>query len=152
LLKLFPWSKEFNPKIQTNSSAQVWVRIHGLAQEYWRKNIIFSIASGVGSPICTDSNIAKPMLERTFGQYAKVLVDVDLSKALRYKLLVERKGYAFYVDIEYENIPPYCSYCNMIGHHVDYCKKWNSEVDMPATDNLPKKKPVREQKQTFVQK
>ncbi|MCI08339.1 pectin acetylesterase, partial [Trifolium medium] len=51
LLKLFAWSNDFNPKAQHNSSAQVWVKIYGLAQEYWRKNIIFTIASSIGTPI-----------------------------------------------------------------------------------------------------
>jgi hypothetical protein len=89
-LKLFPWTRDFNHKLLNNSSVQVWVRIFGLAQEYWRKNILFSIVSGVGSPICTDASTAKPMFERTFGQYARVLVDIDLSLPLRHRLLVER--------------------------------------------------------------
>jgi hypothetical protein len=48
-LKLFTWSRDFNPNIQQNSNAQVWVRIYGLAQEYWRPKILFAIASGVGT-------------------------------------------------------------------------------------------------------
>lgn len=123
-LKLFPWSKDFSHNNLTNTSAQIWVKIFGLSQEYWRKNILFSIVSGIGSPICTDSNTAKPMIERTFGQFARVLVDVDLSLPLRYKLLVERTGYAFHVDLEYENGPAFCTYCKSIGHHIDYCKWW----------------------------
>lgn len=47
------------------------------------------------------------MIERTFGQYARVLVDIDLTQTLRYSLLVERKGFAFYVDLEYENLPDF---------------------------------------------
>lgn len=33
-LKLFPWSKDFNPCLLKYSYAQVWVRIHGFSQEY----------------------------------------------------------------------------------------------------------------------
>jgi hypothetical protein len=92
------------------------------------------------------------MLERTFGLYAMVLVDIDLSQTLRHKLLVERKGYSFYVDIEYENVPPYWTYCKMIGHHVDYCKKWHVEEEVvPGNENIPKKKHVREQRNFFMQ-
>jgi hypothetical protein len=83
LLRLFAWSKDFNPRVQQNNSAQIWVRLYGLSQEYWRPNIIFAIASSIGTPICIDSNTAKPMLERTFGQFARVLVDMDLSQTLR---------------------------------------------------------------------
>jgi hypothetical protein len=71
-LKLFAWSRDFNPKLQYNTSVQVWVRIYGLSQEYWQKNILFTIASSLGTPICTDSVTAKPMLERTFGQFVRV--------------------------------------------------------------------------------
>jgi hypothetical protein len=128
-LKLFAWSPDFSPKTQQNTNAQVWVRIYGLSQEYCRKNILFSIVSGVGSPICTDTVIAKPMIERTFGQYARVLVDIDLTQTLKYSLLVERKGFAFYVELEYENLPDFCAYCKITGHHVDYCKKWRPEFE-----------------------
>jgi len=32
VLKLFAWTRDFNTCIQNSSSAQVWVRIYGLAQ------------------------------------------------------------------------------------------------------------------------
>jgi len=33
IMKLFAWSRDFNPNLQSSTSAQVWVRIHGLSQE-----------------------------------------------------------------------------------------------------------------------
>jgi len=123
LLKLFPWTKDFSPNLQTNTSAQVWLKIHGLAQEYWRKRIIFAIASSVGTPICVDSVTSKPAIERTFGHFARVLIDIDLSKELRYEVLVERKGYAFFVELEYENVPEFCVFCKTVGHSVSVCRK-----------------------------
>ncbi|PNX74454.1 hypothetical protein L195_g030374 [Trifolium pratense] len=151
LLKLFAWSKDFNPKLQHNTSVQVWVKIFGLSQEYWHKSILFTIAGSLGTPICTDSVTAKPMMERTFGQFARVLVDIDLLQPLRYRLLVERKGYAFYVDLEYEHIPDFCSHCKVIGHHIDNCKKWQKEELLKADKvvNTKKKEPA-EPKKIFV--
>ncbi|WJX83945.1 hypothetical protein P8452_66568 [Trifolium repens] len=127
-LKLFAWTSDFNPNLQRNTTAQVWVRLFGLAQEYWRPKILFAIASSVGTPICTDALAAKPMFDRTFGHFARVLVDMDLSQPLRYKVLVERVGFAFYVDLEYENLPPFCSHCMMVGHFLENCK-WNQNFD-----------------------
>lgn len=49
LLKLFTWTKEFNPNTQQQSSAQVWLRMYGLSQEYWFPKILFAIASSVGT-------------------------------------------------------------------------------------------------------
>jgi len=133
VLKLFTWTRDFSPSVQKLSTAQVWLKIYGLAQEYWRQKIIFAIANSVGTPICTDSATNKPIFERTFGQYARVLVDIDISQPLRYKVLVERKGYAFFVDLEYENIPAYCVHCKMIGHDIDICKKLHP-VDIKKND------------------
>jgi hypothetical protein len=123
LLKLFAWSRDFNPNLQHQTSAQVWVRIHGLSQEYWRPKILFAIASSVGTPICTDAASVKSPFDRPFGHFARVLVDMDLKTNLRYKVLVERKDFAFFVDLEYENMPDFCDNCMVIGHHRSYCKK-----------------------------
>jgi hypothetical protein len=109
ILKLFNWSGDFSPKNYSSTSAQVWLQIHGLSQEYWRPKILFAIAGSVGTPICTDIASAKPMIERTFGQYARVLVDLDISQPLRYQVLVERKGFAFFVNLDYENVLDFCS-------------------------------------------
>ena len=123
ILKLFTWTKDFNPKNQNQISVQVWMRIYGLSQEYWRKNILFAIASSVGTPICTDNISCKPLMERSFGHFARVLVDLDLSDQLRHGVMVERKGYAFFVDFEYENLPDFCTYCKSVGHYVDICRR-----------------------------
>lgn len=137
--KLFAWSKDFSPKNQRNTYAQVWVRLYGLSQEYWVQNILFTIAGSLGSPICTDSTTAKPRIERTFGHYARVLVDMDVSQTIRYKLFVERKGYAFFVDVEYENLPDYCTNCKSLAHYVEICKKLNcEEVDVPMKETTAK--------------
>ncbi|KAK2417404.1 hypothetical protein QL285_039707 [Trifolium repens] len=136
-LKLFAWSPDFNPNLQKNTTAQVWVRMYGLAQEYWRPKILFAIASSIGTPICTDAIAAKPMFDRTFGHFARVLVDIDLSQTLRYKVLVERVGFAFYVDLDYENLPPFCHHCKMVGHYLESCK-WVQNYDDGNQTKEPK--------------
>ncbi|XP_058741926.1 uncharacterized protein LOC131614346 [Vicia villosa] len=134
-LKLFPWTKDFNPHFLKQASAQVWLRIHGLAQEYWRPKIVFAIASSVGIPLCTDSASNKCCFERPFGHYVRVLVDLDLSQELRYKVLVERKGYAFFVELEYENLPDYCSFCCQVGHGLEKCNRRNVEGNPDKKNN-----------------
>lgn len=130
ILKLFAWTTDFNPSLLQNSTAQVWVRIYGLSQEYWRPKILFAIASSVGTPLCTDAVTSKPAIDRTFGHFARVLVDMDLSKDLKYKVLVERKGFAFFVELGYDNLPAFCNYCKITGHSLDKCRKWN-EANKP---------------------
>jgi hypothetical protein len=33
-------------------------------------------------------------------------------------MLVERNDFDFYVDVEYEKIPPFCNSCQIIGHSL----------------------------------
>ena len=94
-----------------------------MAQEYWRKRIIFAIASSVGTPICVDLVTSKSAIERTFGHFGRFLVDIDLSKDLKHEILVERKGFAFFVGLEYENVLELCGFCKLVGHNASVCRK-----------------------------
>ena len=87
----------------------------------------------MGTPICTDTNTGKSMLERTFGQFARVLVDIFLTCELKYKVLVERKGFAKFVNLDYERIPEYCNTCSMIGHNDGNCRRnMKKGIDEPG--------------------
>jgi hypothetical protein len=129
-------------------TAQVWIRIYGLSQEYWRPKILFAIAGSIGTPICTDAATNKSKFDRDFGHFARVLVDIDLKHAPTYRVLVERTGFAFFVDIEFENLPAYCSYCKCIGHEVSVCKR--NKVPQVHDDGAPKKITRQEHKATYL--
>lgn len=60
---------------------------------------------------------------RLFGIYARVLVDVDMSGKLFESVLVEREGYAFPVEIQYERKPLFYSHCKTLGHSIQQCKR-----------------------------
>lgn len=98
------------------------VRFLELPQEYWSPNILSAIASCLGTPMRLDAATSKCPLERSFGHFARVLIDIDLSAKIRHKLWVEREGYAFLVNVEYENLPLFCSHCRNIGHIFSTCK------------------------------
>jgi len=115
--------------MQSSTSAQVWVRIYGLEQEYWRPKILFAIASSIGTPIFTNYASTKPRIERTFGHFDRVLVDIDVSQVPRYKVLVERKDYAFFVEFKFEDMPGFCSYCKKVKHYIDESKHANKTVE-----------------------
>jgi len=149
-LKLFAWTKNFSANTQQQSSAQVWIRIYGLSQEYWRLKILFAIESSVGTPICTDHATNKPMFEREFGHFARVLVDIDLRTAPKYRVLVERTGFAFFLDLDYDNLPQFCSFCCCIGHQQANCKRSNPNLDDKDSRKNPRKKP--ETRKEFVTK
>ncbi|CAL0321590.1 unnamed protein product [Lupinus luteus] len=113
-LRLSLWTPDFNPSLKKQSHSQCWIRIMGLSLEYWSAKILFSIAGGLGTPISLD----EATTTRSFGHFARVLVDIDLKSNLPNQILVEREVFAFFVSIEFENLPDFCSGCHSIGHAV----------------------------------
>jgi hypothetical protein len=69
---------------------QCWVHLLELPREYWSRNIILAIVSCLGTPMTLDAATSKCPLERSFGYYARVLIEIDLSTKIRHKLWVER--------------------------------------------------------------
>ncbi|XP_019414619.1 PREDICTED: uncharacterized protein LOC109326388 [Lupinus angustifolius] len=124
-LRLFLWSPDFNLNLQKLSHTQCWIKIHNLPQEYWSPRILFSIAGGIGTPISLD----EATHTRSFGHFARVLVELNLKTNLPEQILVEREGFAFFVSIKYENLPNFCQGCQTIGHMVAQCRRNNKNQD-----------------------
>ena len=101
-----------------------------LPQEYWRERTLKEIASAVGTPIDIDG----PTRNRTYGHYARILVDIDLSKKAYDEVLVERDGFAFNVEIQYEQRPLFCHHCYSIGHNIATCRWLNPQVAKEKVD------------------
>ena len=74
------------------TNAQVWIKLHDLPWEYWDASILKNIARGVGVPLKIDHNT----IEGKFGHYARILVDIDLSKELTDSLMIEKLGHKFF--------------------------------------------------------
>lgn len=89
-----------------------------LPKEYLREKTLKEIASAVGTPIDLDG----PTRNRTFGHYARILVDIDLSKRAYDEILVEPDGFAFKVEVQYERRPLFCHHCYSIGQNVTTCR------------------------------
>ena len=50
-------------------------------------------------------------------------------------LPVERDGYAFDVEVQYEKLPLFCHHCNIIGHNVSNCKWLHTKKPMKKIDH-----------------
>ncbi|MCI08167.1 defensin-like protein, partial [Trifolium medium] len=72
------------------------VTSNGAAQEYWRQRTLFEIASAIGTPLSLDESIKN----RTFGHYARVLVDMDLSHLVFDEVTVEREASAIKIQVD----------------------------------------------------
>jgi len=118
------WTKDFIPKAQAQTHAQVWVRLMHLPQEYWGKQTIFEIASGLGSPLTID----EATRNRRFGLFARVLIDVYLASKMFESVIIEREGHALSIVVQYEKYPLYCAHCRNLGHSIHSCSKMNHEA------------------------
>ncbi|KAM7476819.1 hypothetical protein LguiB_024062 [Lonicera macranthoides] len=116
--RLQPWCNDFNPANQKHSTAQVWIRLHDITQEYWDPQLLISIASLVGIPQAIDPSTLSFM----YGHYARIQVEIDLIHTLPSRLLVKREGYSFEVPVTFESLLKFCTHCQLMGHFVGECK------------------------------
>lgn len=73
---------------------------------------------------CTDTTTNNSIFDPNFGHFSRVIVDINLMAELRYNVLLERKGFVFFVELEYENILDFYEKRMIIGHDKSYCKKY----------------------------
>jgi len=78
VLYLSPWKRDFHHSTRYHTESQILIPLMYMPQKYWSENTLFEIASAVGTPITVDV----PTQYRSFGYYAMILVDTDLSKHL----------------------------------------------------------------------
>jgi len=88
LLRLSQWTKDFNHYSQTQAHASIWIRLVALPQEYWRERTLKEIASVVGTHI----SIEETTRNRAFRHYARILVDIDLSKRVYDEILLKGRA------------------------------------------------------------
>jgi hypothetical protein len=127
LLRLSKWTNDFNPYTQRQTHAQICIRLMELPQEYWRRRTLFEIVSAIGMPLSLDETTQ----HRAFGHYARILVDVDLSRRLFDEIVVEHEGYTFKLAVVYERLPSFCSHCQVIGHMIASCNWIHSQKKQP---------------------
>lgn len=122
------WEPRFKPDEAEEIKTAVWIRFPNFPLEYYYEKDMFRIAKRLGRPIKADSTT----VETERGRYAKVCVEVDLSKPLKSRVLIEGKIYR----VEYEHIPVMCFGCGRVGHRRDQCS-WAPKITPPSTSDIP---------------
>ncbi|XP_026383637.1 uncharacterized protein LOC113279146 [Papaver somniferum] len=117
-LKLRAWEPNFNPETQKTSSTFVWVSFPGLSIEYWKESIILQMGSKLGRAIKVD----EITLKREIGYYASVLGEIDLTKYIPSKVIVESKYGKFEHVIQLSKMPKFCHHCKIVGHLTAECR------------------------------
>ncbi|KAK2456904.1 hypothetical protein QL285_004229 [Trifolium repens] len=88
------WSPDFHPQSDTIKNVAVWVRISGLPIEYYDARVLKTIGNKIGSTVKVDKNTL--MQER--GKYARICVEVDLTKPLLAMFMIKGRKY----NVEYQ--------------------------------------------------
>lgn len=109
------WSPDFDPLKQDINTTPVWVRLANIPVNLYHNSILMGIARGLGKPIRVDSTTLK--FERA--RFARVCVEVDLTKPLKGSVMVNGEWYS----VAYEGLTNICSMCGLYGHLIHNCPK-----------------------------
>ncbi|CAH9092862.1 unnamed protein product [Cuscuta europaea] len=119
LLMLKELSDDFSFEDAEFLKVPIWIKFPKLPMKLWNDEAMSEVASMVGIPITTD----KITQERTNNDYARVLIEVDVSKPppLSFPIrLPSRK--VFKQNVVYETFPNFCFHCKQYGHNPFICK------------------------------
>ncbi|CAH9135329.1 unnamed protein product [Cuscuta epithymum] len=120
LLMLKELSENFSFEDEEFLKVPIWVKFHDLPLQLWNDEAMSEVSSMVGVPITTD----KITQERINNDYARVLIEVDVSKPppLSFPIRLPSQK-VFKQSVVYETFPSYCFHCKEFGHHPFICKK-----------------------------
>ncbi|XP_031091089.1 uncharacterized protein LOC115996090 [Ipomoea triloba] len=107
------WYPNFDPSTDKTVSLLVWVRFPKLPIEYFNYNFLEKVGKKMGRPIRADMNTSTG----SRGRYARILVEVDITKPLLFKYKLKNKVR----PIEYGGIHLVCFQCGVYGHRKEAC-------------------------------
>ncbi|XP_026409193.1 uncharacterized protein LOC113304326 [Papaver somniferum] len=122
LKKLFlirPWQLFIEHSIQELKSVPVWMNLRKVPIHLWNAKGLSMIASGIGTPICSD----KHTLERTRMSYARVCVEMDVTSDFPSFIPILFDGKELEISVEYTWKPPRCQACATFSHSSAKCPK-----------------------------
>ncbi|XP_019184333.1 PREDICTED: uncharacterized protein LOC109179271 [Ipomoea nil] len=106
--------------------SRVWIHLPDLSIEYFDEKTLRKIGNKIGRTIKIDVTIGLA----TRGKFARICVEVDLTKLLLAKFTIEEDV----LPIEYDGIHSVCLRCGIYGHRKEQCGQ-EPELDKQATCN-----------------
>jgi hypothetical protein len=138
-LSLSPWVPNFRASEASVSSIAVWIRLPELPVEYYHKDSLFQIGSGLGPVLRVDFNTAAG----TRGRFARLCIQVDIDKPLTRTVRVGKTRLA----VIYEGVSLLCFHCGKIGHRREWCPLHTPvETEIPVTNEQSKMEEEDKQK------
>ncbi|XP_024013941.1 uncharacterized protein LOC18010075 [Eutrema salsugineum] len=116
LMFVASWTPEVSLAIPEIKTILVWVTLKNIPNILYSIPEISHIALGLGAPMATH----KPRLDPILMGEAKILVEVDLSKAFPTRI-ADLNGFISMVDVEYAWLPSKCGRFGQLGHKIKRC-------------------------------
>lgn len=107
------WCPNFHPESESIKNVAVWISFSGLPIEYYDSQVLEFIGNRIGRTLKVDKNT----LAQARGKYARLCVEVDLTKPLIAMFELQARHYR----IEYEGLHMLCLTCGQFGHYVEGC-------------------------------
>lgn len=154
-IRKLKWDPLFDPQ-EEMSITITWISLLALSPNFFRKEIIFSLAAAVGKPLQVDmamSNKIRPSCARV-----KVKVDLLTDLPKRVNVGIKKKSgdiMAKWIMIKYDYLPKYCKNCKLQGHNEKECfilhlelypKEEEHDIIKEGGNNIDKEKTTKEQK------
>ena len=112
-LTMRSWHPNFNPNVATIEKVAVWIRLPDLAMEYYDNTVLWKIGNHIGKTLKVDRTTSVHIR----GNYARICVEVDLTKPLLSKFKLRRR----IRHISYEGLHMICFGCGQYGHKHEVC-------------------------------
>ncbi|KAE9448537.1 hypothetical protein C3L33_19556, partial [Rhododendron williamsianum] len=122
------WHSDFKADMAVAAKTAIWVRLPLLPMEYYDETTLDVIAEKLGKRLKVDN---KTVISAR-GSYARICVELDLSKPLEPSVAVGKFDYL----LEYEHIHLICFSCGRVGHRKEACRHSPAAGD-PASVSVP---------------
>ncbi|KAI9122004.1 hypothetical protein K1719_006693 [Acacia pycnantha] len=120
-LSVAHWRPEFNPKNERIDSVVAWVRLPDLPAPLFDKKFLLNLGNSIGKAIRLDVHTA----QRTRGRFARMCVELDLSKPLVPEFSVEGQ----ILSVVYESLGQLCNKCGRVGHLKEACEAFHRKIN-----------------------
>ncbi|RYQ91692.1 hypothetical protein Ahy_B09g097685 isoform B [Arachis hypogaea] len=114
-LTIRPWKPNFNPVEATIDTIGAWVRLPGLAIEYYDEEMLKKIGNVIGQTMKVDVNTT----DKTREKFARLCVQLNLTAPLVAQYSIKGVKYG----VEYEGLYNICFAYGMVGHEQNDCPK-----------------------------
>ncbi|CAN1157803.1 hypothetical protein LINPERHAP2_LOCUS21761 [Linum perenne] len=123
------WSPDFNEE-EPIKKILTWVRLPKLPIHFFNPVAVGRIGDYIGKTVRLDLATK----DGSRARYARVCVEIDLSKPLLGKYVIEDRV----LRVEYESLENLCYFCGVYGHKMDCCPSL-AEDGTPSAQQAPPK-------------